>query len=176
MQSTQSTQDVQKAVLHGVMQSEQSEQSKQIKHNILKMKARSIRYNGIDSVKVMLKEMPGLRIMLDSKKGECFLMSDGFKETRMFVKDGDYVVMLPKEENNLKSDAFFVFNPAVLFGIIEEKKEEEPEVKEVKKVRKKKSPLVQMMEEAAEEISSPEYQDAARALARAQAELNSPTL
>ena len=58
----------------------------------------------------------------------------------------------------------------------EEKKEEEPEVKEVKKVRKKKSPLVQMMEEAAEEISSPEYQDAARALARAQAELNKPTL
>lgn len=156
---------MQEAVLHGVM------------HNILKMKARSIRYNGIDSVKVMLKEMPGLRIMLDSKKGECFLMSDGFKETRMFVKDGDYVVMLPKEENNLKSDAFFVFNPAVLFGSIEEeKKEEEPEVKEVKKVRKKKSPLVQMMEEAAEEISSPEYQDAARALARAQAELNKPTL
>lgn len=165
---------MQEAVLHGVMQSEQ------IKHNILKMKARSIRYNGIDSVKVMLKEMPGLRIMLDSKKGECFLMSDGFKETRMFVKDGDYVVMLPKEENNLKSDAFFVFNPAVLFGVVmkekEEKKEEEPEVKEVKKVRKKKSPLVQMMEEAAEEISSPEYQDAARALARAQAELNKPTL
>ena len=162
---------MQEAVLHGVMQSE---------HNILKMKARSIRYNGIDSVKVMLKEMPGLRIMLDSKKGECFLMSDGFKETRMFVKDGDYVVMLPKEENNLKSDAFFVFNPAVLFGVMmeekEEKKEEEPEVKEVKKVRKKKSPLVQMMEEAAEEISSPEYQDAARALARAQAELNQPTL
>lgn len=162
---------MQEAVLHGVMQS---------KHNILKMKARSIQYNGIDSVKVMLKEMPGLRIMLDSKKGECFLMSDGFKETRMFVKDGDYVVMLPKEENNLKSDAFFVFNPAVLFGVMmeekEEKKEEEPEVKEVKKVRKKKSPLVQMMEEAAEEISSPEYQDAARALARAQAELNSPTL
>lgn len=159
---------MQEAVLHGVMQ------------NILKMKARSIRYNGIDSVKVMLKEMPGLRIMLDSKKGECFLMSDGFKETRMFVKDGDYVVMLPKEENNLKSDAFFVFNPAVLFGVMmeekEEKKEEEPEVKEVKRVRKKKSPLVQMMEEAAEEISSPEYQDAARALARAQAELNSPTL
>ena len=156
---------MQEAVLHGVM------------HNVLKMKARSIRYNGIDSVKVMLKEMPGLRIMLDSKKGECFLMSDGFKETRMFVKDGDYVVMLPKEENNLKSDAFFVFNPAVLFGSIEEeKKEEEPEVKEVKKVRKKKSPLVQMMEEAAEEISSPEYQDAARALARAQAELNKPTL
>lgn len=159
---------MQEAVLHGVM------------HNILKMKARSIRYNGIDSVKVMLKEMPGLRIMLDSKKGECFLMSDGFKETRMFVKDGDYVVMLPKEENNLKSDAFFVFNPAVLFGVMmeekEEKKEEEPEVKEVKKVRKKKSPLVQMMEEAAEEISSPEYQDAARALARAQAELNKPTL
>lgn len=167
----QGTQNVQEAVLHGVMQSE---------HNILKMKARSIQYNGIDSVKVMLKEMPGLRIMLDSKKGECFLMSDGFKETRMFVKDGDYVVMLPKEENNLKSDAFFVFNPAVLFGIMmkekEEKKEEEPEVKEVKKVRKKKSPLVQMMEEAAEEISSPEYQDAARALARAQAELNKPTL
>lgn len=162
---------MQEAVLHGVMQSE---------HNILKMKARSIQYNGIDSVKVMLKEMPGLRIMLDSKKGECFLMSDGFKETRMFVKDGDYVVMLPKEENNLKSDAFFVFNPAVLFGVVmkekEEKKEEEPEVKEVKKVRKKKSPLVQMMEEAAEEISSPEYQDAARALARAQAELNQPTL
>lgn len=162
---------MQEAVLHGVMQSE---------HNILKMKARSIQYNGIDSVKVMLKEMPGLRIMLDSKKGECFLMSDGFKETRMFVKDGDYVVMLPKEENNLKSDAFFVFNPAVLFGVMmkekEEKKEEEPEVKEVKKVRKKKSPLVQMMEEAAEEISSPEYQDAARALARAQAELNQPTL
>lgn len=162
---------MQEAVLHGVM------------HNILKMKARSIQYNGIDSVKVMLKEMPGLRIMLDSKKGECFLMSDGFKETRMFVKDGDYVVMLPKEENNLKSDAFFVFNPAVLFGVMmkekeekEEKKEEEPEIKEVKKVRKKKSPLVQMMEEAAEEISSPEYQDAARALARAQAELNSPTL
>lgn len=159
---------MQEAVLHGVM------------HNILKMKARSIQYNGIDSVKVMLKEMPGLRIMLDSKKGECFLMSDGFKETRMFVKDGDYVVMLPKEENNLKSDAFFVFNPAVLFGVMmedkEEKKEEEPEVKEVKKVRKKKSPLVQMMEEAAEEISSPEYQDAARALARAQAELNKPTL
>ena len=156
---------MQEAVLHGVM------------HNVLKMKARSIRYNGIDSVKVMLKEMPGLRIMLDSKKGECFLMSDGFKETRMFVKDGDYVVMLPKEENNLKSDAFFVFNPAVLFGSIEEeKKEEELEVKEVKKVRKKKSPLVQMMEEAAEEISSPEYQDAARALARAQAELNKPTL
>lgn len=159
---------MQEAVLHGVM------------HNTLKMKARSIRYNGIDSVKVMLKEMPGLRIMLDSKKGECFLMSDGFKETRMFVKDGDYVVMLPKEENNLKSDAFFVFNPAVLFGVMmeekEEKKEEEPEVKEVKKVRKKKSPLVQMMEEAAEEISSPEYQDAARALARAQAELNQPTL
>lgn len=159
---------MQEAVLHGVM------------HNTLKMKARSIQYNGIDSVKVMLKEMPGLRIMLDSKKGECFLMSDGFKETRMFVKDGDYVVMLPKEENNLKSDAFFVFNPAVLFGIMmeekEEKKEEEPEVKEVKKVRKKKSPLVQMMEEAAEEISSPEYQDAARALARAQAELNKPTL
>lgn len=159
---------MQEAVLHGVM------------HNTLKMKARSIQYNGIDSVKVMLKEMPGLRIMLDSKKGECFLMSDGFKETRMFVKDGDYVVMLPKEENNLKSDAFFVFNPAVLFGVMmeekEEKKEEEPEVKEVKKVRKKKSPLVQMMEEAAEEISSPEYQDAARALARAQAELNSPTL
>lgn len=167
----QGTQNVQEAVLHGVMQSG---------HNILKMKARSIRYNGIDSVKVMLKEMPGLRIMLDSKKGECFLMSDGFKETRMFVKDGDYVVMLPKEENNLKSDAFFVFNPAVLFGVMmeekEEKKEEEPEVKEVKKVRKKKSPLVQMMEEAAEEISSPEYQDAARALARAQAELNKPTL
>lgn len=162
---------MQEAVLHGVMQSE---------HNILKMKTRSIQYNGIDSVKVMLKEMPGLRIMLDSKKGECFLMSDGFKETRMFVKDGDYVVMLPKEENNLKSDAFFVFNPAVLFGVVmkekEEKKEEEPEVKEVKKVRKKKSPLVQMMEEAAEEISSPEYQDAARALARAQAELNQPTL
>lgn len=162
---------MQEAVLHGVMQSE---------HNILKMKARSVRYNGIDSVKVMLKEMPGLRIMLDSKKGECFLMSDGFKETRMFVKDGDYVVMLPKEENNLKSDAFFVFNPAVLFGVMmeekEEKKEEEPEVKEVKRVRKKKSPLVQMMEEAAEEISSPEYQDAARALARAQAELNGPTL
>lgn len=162
---------MQEAVLHGVMQSG---------HNILKMKARSIQYNGIDSVKVMLKEMPGLRIMLDSKKGECFLMSDGFKETRMFVKDGDYVVMLPKEENNLKSDAFFVFNPAVLFGVVmkekEEKKEEEPEVKEVKKVRKKKSPLVQMMEEAAEEISSPEYQDAARALARAQAELNKPTL
>ena len=161
-------QGMQEAVLHGVM------------HNILKMKARSIRYNGIDSVKVMLKEMPGLRIMLDSKKGECFLMSDGFKETRMFVKDGDYVVMLPKEENNLKSDAFFVFNPAVLFGVMmeekEEKKEEEPEVKEVKKVRRKKSPLVQMMEEAAEEISSPEYQDAARALARAQAELNQPTL
>ena len=161
-------QGMQEAVLHGVM------------HNTLKMKARSIRYNGIDSVKVMLKEMPGLRIMLDSKKGECFLMSDGFKETRMFVKDGDYVVMLPKEENNLKSDAFFVFNPAVLFGVMmeekEEKKEEEPEVKEVKKVRKKKSPLVQMMEEAAEEISSPEYQDAARALARAQAELNQPTL
>lgn len=159
---------MQEAVLHGVM------------HNTLKMKARSIQYNGIDSVKVMLKEMPGLRIMLDSKKGECFLMSDGFKETRMFVKDGDYVVMLPKEENNLKSDAFFVFNPAVLFGVMmeekEEKKEEEPEVKEVKKVRKKKSPLVQMMEEAAEEISSPEYQDAARALARAQAELNQPTL
>lgn len=159
---------MQEAVLHGVM------------HNTLKMKARSIRYNGIDSVKVMLKEMPGLRIMLDSKKGECFLMSDGFKETRMFVKDGDYVVMLPKEENNLKSDAFFVFNPAVLFGVMmeekEEKKEEEPEVKVEKKVRKKKSPLVQMMEEAAEEISSPEYQDAARALARAQAELNSPTL
>lgn len=165
---------MQEAVLHGVM------------HNVLKMKARSIRYNGIDSVKVMLKEMPGLRIMLDSKKGECFLMSDGFKETRMFVKDGDYVVMLPKEENNLKSDAFFVFNPAVLFGVMmqekeekeekEEKKEEEPEVKEVKKVRRKKSPLVQMMEEAAEEISSPEYQDAARALARAQAELNKPTL
>ena len=159
---------MQEAVLHGVM------------HNTLKMKARSIRYNGIDSVKVMLKEMPGLRIMLDSKKGECFLMSDGFKETRMFVKDGDYVVMLPKEENNLKSDAFFVFNPAVLFGVMmeekEEKKEEEPEVKEVKKVRKKKSPLVQMMEEAAEEISSPEYQDAARALARAQAELHQPTL
>lgn len=159
---------MQEAVLHGVM------------HNTLKMKARSIQYNGIDSVKVMLKEMPGLRIMLDSKKGECFLMSDGFKETRMFVKDGDYVVMLPKEENNLKSDAFFVFNPAVLFGVMmeekEEKKEEEPEVKEVKRVRKKKSPLVQMMEEAAEEISSPEYQDAARALARAQAELNSPTL
>ena len=155
---------MQEAVLHRVM------------HNILKMKARSIQYNGIDSVKVMLKEMPGLRIMLDSKKGECFLMSDGFKETRMFVKDGDYVVMLPKEENNLKSDAFFVFNPAVLFGIIEEKKEEKPEVKEVKKTRKKKSPLVQMMEEAAEEISSPEYQDAARALARAQAELNQPTL
>ena len=149
-------------------------------HNILKMKARSVQYNGIASVKMMLKEMPGLRIMLDSKKGECFLMSDGFKETRMFVKDGDYVVMLPKEENNLKSDAFFVFNPAVLFGVMmeekEEKKEEEPEVKEVKKVRKKKSPLVQMMEEAAEEISSPEYQDAARALARAQAELNQPTL
>ena len=161
-------QGTQEAVLHGVMQ---------IKHNILKMKARSIQYNGIDSVKVMLKEMPGLRIMLDSKKGECFLMSDGFKETRMFVKDGDYVVMLPKEENNLKSDAFFVFNPAVLFGSIEEeKKGEEPEVKEVKRVRKKKSPLVQMMEEAAEEISSPEYQDAARALARAQAELNKPTL
>ena len=164
----QGTQNVQEAVLHGVM------------HNVLKMKARSIQYNGIDSVKVMLKEMPGLRIMLDSKKGECFLMSDGFKETRMFVKDGDYVVMLPKEENNLKSDAFFVFNPAVLFGVMmeekEEKKEEEPEVKEVKKVRKKKSPLVQMMEEAAEEISSPEYQDAARALARAQAELNQPTL
>lgn len=162
---------MQEAVLHGVMQSE---------HNVLKMKARSIQYNGIDSVKVMLKEMPGLRIMLDSKKGECFLMSDGFKETRMFVKDGDYVVMLPKEENNLKSDAFFVFNPAVLFGVMmqekEEKEEEEPEVKEVKKVRKKKSPLVQMMEEAAEEISSPEYQDAARALARAQAELNKPTL
>lgn len=159
---------MQEAVLHGVM------------HNTLKMKARSIQYNGIDSVKVMLKEMPGLRIMLDSKKGECFLMSDGFKETRMFVKDGDYVVMLPKEENNLKSDAFFVFNPAVLFGVMmkekEEKKEEEPEVKEVKRVRKKKSPLVQMMEEAAEEISSPEYQDAARALARAQAELNQPTL
>lgn len=159
---------MQEAVLHGVM------------HNILKMKARSIQYNGIDSVKVMLKEMPGLRIMLDSKKGECFLMSDGFKETRMFVKDGDYVVMLPKEENNLKSDAFFVFNPAVLFGVMmeekEEKKEEEPEVKVEKKVRKKKSPLVQMMEEAAEEISSPEYQDAARALARAQAELNQPTL
>ena len=164
----QGMQNVQEAVLHGVM------------HNVLKMKARSIQYNGIDSVKVMLKEMPGLRIMLDSKKGECFLMSDGFKETRMFVKDGDYVVMLPKEENNLKSDAFFVFNPAVLFGVMmeekEEKKEEEPEVKEVKKVRKKKSPLVQMMEEAAEEISSPEYQDAARALARAQAELNQPTL
>ena len=170
----QGMQNVQEAVLHGVMQSE---------HSTLKMKARSIRYNGIDSVKVMLKEMPGLRIMLDSKKGECFLMSDGFKETRMFVKDGDYVVMLPKEENNLKSDAFFVFNPAVLFGVMmkekeekEEKKEEEPEVKVEKKVRKKKSPLVQMMEEAAEEISSPEYQDAARALARAQAELNQPTL
>ena len=157
-------QGTQEAVLHGVM------------HNILKMKARSIQYNGIDSVKVMLKEMPGLRIMLDSKKGECFLMSDGFKETRMFVKDGDYVVMLPKEENNLKSDAFFVFNPAVLFGVMMQEKEEEPEVKVEKKVRKKKSPLVQMMEEAAEEISSPEYQDAARALARAQAELNSPTL
>lgn len=152
-------------VLHGVM------------HNTLKMKTKSIKYNGIDSVKVMLKEMPGLRIMLDSKKGECFLMSDGFKETRMFVKDGDYVVMLPKEENNLKADAFFVFNPAVLFGLMEEdKKEEEPEVKEVKKVRKKKSPLVQMMEETAAEISSQEYQDAARALARAQAELNQPTL
>ncbi len=148
-----------------------------VMHNILKMKARSVRYNGIASVKMMLKEMPGLRIMLDSKKGECFLMSDGFKETWMSVKDGDYVVMLPKEENNLKSDAFFVFNPAVLFGSIEEeKKEEEPEVKVEKKVRKKKSPLVQMMEEAAEEISSPEYQDAARALARAQAELNQPTL
>lgn len=149
----------------------------EVMHNILKMKARSVQYNGIASVKMMLKEMPGLRIVLDSNKGECFLMSDGFKETRMFIKDGDYVVMLPKEENNLKSDAFFVFNPAVLFGLIEEeKKEEEPEVKEAKKVRKKKSPLVQMMEEAAEEISSPEYQDAARALAKAQAELNQPTL
>lgn len=154
------------------MQSVQEE----VMHSILKMKARSVRYNGIASVKMMLKEMPGLRIMLDSKKGECFLMSDGFKETRMFVKDGDYVVMLSKEENNLKADAFFVFNPAVLFGLKEEEKKEEQEVKEVKKVRKKKSPLVQMMEEAAEEISSPEYQDAARALARAQAELNQPTL
>lgn len=155
---------MQEAVLHGVM------------HNTLKMKTKSIKYNGIDSVKVMLKEMPGLRIMLDSKKGECFLMSDGFKETRMFVKDGDYVVMVPKEENGLQADAFFVFNPAVLFGVREEEKEEEPEVKVEKKVRKKKSPLVQMMEEAAEEISSPEYQSAARALTRAQAELNQPTM
>ena len=144
--------------------------------NTLKMKVRSIKFTGIDSVKVMLKEMPGLRIMLDSKKGECFLMSDGFKETRVLVKDGDFVVMVPKEENNLKADAFFVFNPAVLFGVREEEKEE-PEVKVEKKVtRKKKSPLVQMMEEAAEEISSPEYQSAARALARAQAELNQPTM
>lgn len=142
-------------------------------HKVFRMKGRCIQYNGLDSVKFMLKEMPGIRLNLDSAKGECCLMSDGFKETRMMVQQGDYIVMVPKEESGLGSNAFFVFNPAVLMALSEKEPEE---VKEVKKSKRKKSPLVQMMEEAAEEMSSPEYQAAARAMARAQAELNQPTL
>lgn len=77
-----------------------------------------IRYTGIESVREMLKEFPGLQIMMDSVKGECFLMSDGFKNTQILVQDGDYVVMVPKTPFKTEQNAFFVFNPALLFGLL----------------------------------------------------------
>lgn len=77
-----------------------------------------IQYTGIESVRDMLKEFPGLQIMLDSAKGECFIMSDGFKSTQILVQDGDYVVMIPKTPFKTEQNAFFVFNPALLFGLL----------------------------------------------------------
>lgn len=89
-----------------------------------------IQYTGIESVRDMLKEFPGLQIMLDSAKGECFLMSDGFKKTQIQVNENDYVVLIPKTPFKTEQDAFFVFNPALLFGVLlpdtKEIQEEEP--------------------------------------------------
>lgn len=83
-----------------------------------------IQYTGIESVREMLREFPGLQIMMDSAKGECFLMSDGFKKTQIQIQDGDYVVLIPKTPFKTEQNAFFVFNPAVLFGVLL------PEIKE----------------------------------------------
>lgn len=77
-----------------------------------------IQYTGIESVREMLREFPGLQIMMDSAKGECFLMSDGFKKTQIQVNENDYVVLIPKTPFKTEQDAFFVFNPALLFGLL----------------------------------------------------------
>lgn len=105
-----------------------------------------IQFTGIESVREMLKEFPGLQIMMDSAKGECFLMSDGFKNTQIQIQDGDYVVMIPKTPFKTEQNAFFVFNPALLFGVLlpdtketqeEETLPEEPKPESKKKTKKK---------------------------------------
>lgn len=104
-----------------------------------------IQYTGIESVREMLREFPGLQIMMDSAKGECFLMSDGFKNTQIQIQDGDYVVLIPKTPFKTEQNAFFVFNPALLFGVLlpdpkdipEENHPEETKPEPKKKTKKK---------------------------------------
>lgn len=54
-------------------------------------------------------------------------MSDGFKNTQILVQDGDYVVMIPKTPFKTEQNAFFVFNPALLFGVLLPDTKETPE-------------------------------------------------
>lgn len=147
-------------------------------------KCKMVRYlesEGLSGVKKIMQEL-GVVVEYKRGSGEFNLLSDGYSAVRVRVKDGDFVVKIPAAENGLERDAFFVLNPAIALGCLEEEKEEKVPKKRVRKKREEKkeeeekavSPFVEMMRETAKEMSSPEYQDAMNELRRAQARLNRP--
>ena len=147
-------------------------------------KCRMIRYlesEGIVGVKRIIKEL-GVVVEYKRGSGEFNLLSDGYSAIRVRVKDGDFLVKIPAAENGLERDAFFVLNPAIALGCLEEEKEEKVQKKrttkkkkeEVMEEKKSVSPFVQMMRDTAEVMSSPEYEEAMSELRRAQAKMNRP--
>lgn len=147
-------------------------------------KCRMIRYlesEGLTGVKKIMQEL-GVVVEYKRGSGEFNLLSDGYSAVRVRVKDGDFVVKIPAAENGLERDAFFVLNPAIALGCLEEEKEEKVPKKRTTKKKKEEvveekksvSPLVQMMRDTAEVMNSPEYEEAMSELRRAQAKMSKP--
>ena len=140
-------------------------------------KCKMVRYlesEGLSGVKKIMQEL-GVVVEYKRGSGEFNLLSDGYSAIRVRVKDGDFLVKIPAAENGLERDAFFVLNPAIALGCV---LDEFPKKRRVKKKEKAQegevSPLVQMMRDTAEVMSSPEYEEAMSELRRAQAKMNRP--
>lgn len=135
---------------------------------------RYLESEGIAGVKRIIKEL-GVVVEYNQGNKEFNLLSDGYSAVRIRVKDGDFLVKIPAAENGLERDAFFVLNPAIALGCV---LDEVPKKRRVKKKEKAQegevSPLVQMMRDTAEVMSSPEYEEAMSELRRAQAKANRP--
>ena len=135
---------------------------------------RYLESEGIAGVKRIIKEL-GVVVEYNQGNKEFNLLSDGYSAVRIRVKDGDFLVKIPAAENGLERDAFFVLNPAIALGCV---LDEVPKKRRVKKKEKAQegevSPLVQMMRDTAEVMSSPEYEEAMSELRRAQAKMNRP--